>query len=68
MSEAVALNNNLIDLNKKISGSYGVAGVKYAMDLAGFAGGNPRMPLPALSDDAKEKIKNDLLASGFIRN
>ncbi len=67
MAEAVALNNKLIDLNKKVSGSYGVAGVKYAMDLAGFAGGNPRMPLPSLTADDREKIKKDLKESGFIR-
>lgn len=67
MSEAVELNNKLMDLNRKISGSYGVAGVKYAMDLAGFAGGIPRMPLPGLSAEAKEKVEKDLKDSGFIK-
>ena len=67
MAEAAELNNKLIDLNKKISGSYGVAGVKYAMDIAGFTGGDPRMPLPALNGEARDKIRADLAASGFIR-
>jgi len=67
MAEATELNSKLIDLNKKVSGSYGVAGVKYAMDLAGFTGGDPRMPLPALTGEDREKIRTDLAASGFIR-
>ena len=66
MDEAVELNNLLIELNRKVSGSYGVAGVKYAMDEAGFAGGNPRMPLPPLDAEAKRKIYDDIRASGLV--
>ena len=66
MDEAVELNNLLIELNRKVSGSYGVAGVKYAMDVAGFAGGNPRMPLPPLDAEAKRKIYDDIRASGLV--
>lgn len=67
MREAVVLNRQLIELNKKISGSFGVAGVKQAMNYAGFTGGNPRLPLPALTDSTKEKIKQDLTESGFLK-
>ena len=35
----------VIQLNKAVSGTGGVAAVKYAMDLAGLYGGNPRLPL-----------------------
>jgi 4-hydroxy-2-oxoglutarate aldolase len=35
---------------------HGVAGVKYAMDLRGYYGGNPRLPLLPVGDDAKRKI------------
>ncbi len=65
--EAVELNKKLVDLNKKVSGSYGVAGVKYAMDLAGFAGGVPRRPLAGLNDEQKKTLEADLKASGFLK-
>ena len=36
---------------------YGVAGVKYAMELAGYVGGEPRLPLLSLTTEQKEEIK-----------
>ena len=66
MEKADRLKDDLVSLNKKVSGSYGVAGVKHAMDLAGFAGGNPRRPLKALTDDQKAAIEKDLKESGFL--
>ena len=43
--EAFKLNEKVIQTNKSVSGTGGVAAVKYAMDLAGLHGGNPRLPL-----------------------
>ena len=39
-----------------VAGQYGVAGLKYAMDLQGYYGGPPRMPLAPLDAEAKELI------------
>ncbi len=64
--EAYALNEQLVSLNKKVSGNYGVAGVKYAMDFGGFAGGNPRRPLDALTNEEKKSLEADLTQSGFF--
>jgi len=47
-------------VNHAISGSYGVAGVKAAMDLAGFVGGPPRRPLVSL-EPAQVAALRDLL-------
>lgn len=33
------------------------AGIKYGMDCVGLRGGNPRLPLPPLTEDEKKKIK-----------
>jgi len=44
-------------LNSAVSGSYGVAGVKYASEVAGFYGGDPRLPLLPLKDSDKASIK-----------
>ena len=64
--EAFKLNEKVIQLNKSVSGSGGVAAVKYAMDLAGLYGGNPRLPLLPLSDDLRKKIEDYLKKEGLI--
>src|SRR5665647_966798 len=51
--KAIALNDRILQLNKSVSGKGGVAAVKYAMDLAGLVGGNPRLPLMPLEEDIK---------------
>jgi 4-hydroxy-2-oxoglutarate aldolase len=44
-----------------IVSQYGIPGVKYAMDLAGYRGGIPRLPLPSLQEEQKKAIR-ELLA------
>ncbi len=55
--EAFALNERVLQLNKGVSGAGGVAAVKYAMDLAGLKGGDPRLPLLPLPEENRVKIK-----------
>lgn len=64
--EAFKLNERVIQLNKTVSGTGGVAAVKYAMDLAGLYGGNPRLPLLPLADDIKKKIQEYLKKENLI--
>ena len=64
--EAFKLNEKVIQLNKTVSGTGGVAAVKYAMDLAGLYGGNPRLPLLPLGDDVKKKIEDYLKKENLI--
>jgi 4-hydroxy-2-oxoglutarate aldolase len=49
-----------------VSGTGGVAAVKYAMDLAGLYGGLPRLPLLPLGDDVKKKIQDYLKKEELI--
>ncbi|MCE5283170.1 MAG: dihydrodipicolinate synthase family protein [Deltaproteobacteria bacterium] len=63
--EAEALNAELVGLNKEVSGSFGVAGVKAAMDLYGFCGGVPRRPLLPLTPEQLETLKASLGKSKF---
>jgi 4-hydroxy-2-oxoglutarate aldolase len=63
--EARELHFTLARLNEAVSGTSGVAGVKAAMDVSGFRGGEPRHPLTALSAEAKETIRETLRAEGF---
>ncbi|MDR1205336.1 MAG: dihydrodipicolinate synthase family protein [Peptococcaceae bacterium] len=64
--KAIALNSRILQLNKTVSGKGGVAAVKYAMSLAGLAGGDPRLPLLPLAEDIKEQIKGKLKAENLI--
>ena len=64
--EAFALNEKVIQTNKSVSGTGGVAAVKYAMDLAGLNGGNPRLPLLPLAEETKKKIEDYLKKVNLI--
>lgn len=64
--EAFKLNEKILLMNKSVSGSGGVAAVKYAMDLAGLNGGKPRLPLLPLGDDIKQKIESYLKNENLI--
>ncbi len=50
IDEAHALQRRLLPLARSVGGTYGVAGLKAALDLIGLRGGRPRPPmLPAAS-------------------
>ncbi len=59
------LGSRLEVLSGQISGKYGVAGVKAAMNLKGHRGGEPRHPLPPLNSDQVKGIRAALLQAGF---
>ncbi|MBF0276688.1 MAG: dihydrodipicolinate synthase family protein [SAR324 cluster bacterium] len=67
LEEAQKLSDELISLNKEVSGAFGVAGVKAAMDLAGFVGGNPRKPLKGMLESQKLQLKETLTEKGFLK-
>lgn len=54
-------------INHAISGSYGVAGVKAAMDFAGFRGGPPRRPLLPMEAVQSEALRALLSREGLVR-
>lgn len=56
----------LARLNQAVSGTWGVAGVKAAMDLTGFKGGPPRHPLRAATNEAIEEIRRQIVSEGFM--
>jgi len=64
--KAKELSFRLARLNQAVSSSWGVAGVKAAMDITGFKGGLARHPFKCLSDEAKEQIKQAIINEGFI--
>lgn len=60
------LSAGLIRLNQSISGAWGVAGVKVAMDLVGLRGGRPREPLMPVPVEAVAQIRQALMNEGFL--
>ena len=56
----------LARFNQAVSGTWGVAGVKAAMDITGFKGGQPRHPLQGLTDEVKEQVRKIIINEGFI--
>lgn len=57
---------NLIPVDKEIAKTMGIAGLKYALDLLGYYGGEPRLPLLPLDESEKEEMKNILNKSGLL--
>jgi 4-hydroxy-2-oxoglutarate aldolase len=52
-----ALAKRLAILAQNITAPYGIPGIKAAMDLAGYRGGDPRPPLMPVSAAARKKIE-----------
>ena len=64
--QARELHCKLARLNQAISGTWGVAGAKIAMDLTGFKGGQPRHPLKTVPNEAVKEIKRQIVSEGFV--
>jgi 4-hydroxy-2-oxoglutarate aldolase len=54
--QASHLQHALVQASKRIVGENGIPGVKYAMDLRGFQGGQSRLPLLPPSQEKKHAI------------
>jgi 4-hydroxy-2-oxoglutarate aldolase len=64
--EALRLQNKMIPVNRAVTGKYGVAGLKAALDLLGYFGGNPRSPLNALDETDLNDLKNILVKADLL--
>lgn len=62
-ARARRLQEAIAPLAVAVTATYGVAGLKIAMDLAGFRGGPVRAPLLPLPDDAREALRSLLRAA-----
>lgn len=61
MKEARALQNRLTPLAKGVTTKYGIGGLKMAMDLKGYFGGNPRPPLKRPGKEVEDELRRLIL-------
>jgi 4-hydroxy-2-oxoglutarate aldolase len=57
----------ILEANKAVTAKFGVAGLKAALDLTGFFGGEPRSPLSGLTKTQKENLTNILKKAEIIK-
>ena len=56
----------MIPVNKAVTAVYGIAGLKTALDMLGYFGGEPRAPLLPASDKTKLAIENILKQADLL--
>jgi dihydrodipicolinate synthase/N-acetylneuraminate lyase len=66
IAEARALQRKMMPLARSIGGGFGIAGLKAALDLAGYVGGFPRPPLRPAPKQAVETIRGQLDTLGVL--
>jgi len=60
MDEARALQSRLTPLAKAVTTKYGIGGLKMALDMVGYFGGDPRPPLKRPGKEVEEELKRML--------
>jgi 4-hydroxy-2-oxoglutarate aldolase len=63
---ALEIQNRMIPVNRAVTAKYGVAGLKAAMDMMGYFGGNPRLPLEPLNEAQLIELKMILKKASLI--
>jgi 4-hydroxy-2-oxoglutarate aldolase len=66
LPDALTLQKRVIPVNKAVTTQYGVAGLKAAMDMMGYFGGEPRAPLMPLNTNEKENLKKILINADLL--
>jgi 4-hydroxy-2-oxoglutarate aldolase len=57
---------DLLELNACVTSRYGIGGMKAAMDLAGFYGGKPRLPIQPAPDATVAAIRSEIERLGLL--
>ena len=64
--EALEIQKRILPVNKAITAKYGVPGLKAAMDMLGYFGGEPREPLSKLSKPGENILKQILIDAKLL--
>jgi 4-hydroxy-2-oxoglutarate aldolase len=65
-AEARELQLKLLAANKAVTAQFGVAGLKAALDMVGYFGGDPRPPLLPLGEEQTNKLREILKRANLI--
>jgi 4-hydroxy-2-oxoglutarate aldolase len=65
---AAKLQHDLIPLNKAIMETYGIPGLKYALDAQGYYGGPCRLPLLPIEEQGKAELRGLMKKLGLTSN
>jgi 4-hydroxy-2-oxoglutarate aldolase len=65
-AEAREIHARLMSVARAVTTGYGVPGLKAALDLVGYYGGDPRPPLLAASGATREAIRQMLVDAGLL--
>jgi 4-hydroxy-2-oxoglutarate aldolase len=60
LDEAQKLQRRLMPLARSVGSTYGVPGLKAALELVGYTGGSPRPPLRPVSSEVVDTIRRQL--------
>jgi 4-hydroxy-2-oxoglutarate aldolase len=60
------LHLRMLPVNLAITSRFGVSGLKAALDLVGFYGGPPRLPLLPLDNERREELQSILKTAGLL--
>lgn len=60
------LYQRMFPVNGAVTGTYGIAGLKYGCDLMGYKGGHVRSPLQSLTDEKKTALRNIFESAGVL--
>ncbi|MFO7942444.1 MAG: dihydrodipicolinate synthase family protein [Bacillota bacterium] len=65
MDRAVDLQRRLLAPNAAVTARFGIPGLKAAMDMLGYFGGQPRRPMLPVSDDVRAQLRAVLSDAGL---
>jgi len=66
LDQARALNDRLVPVGVAVTATYGIAGLKTALTMLGYASGQPRPPLLPASLEAMDDIRRILETAGLM--
>lgn len=66
IEKARDLQLKMLPVNRAVTATFGIAGLKAAMNLLGYDGGKPRSPLMPLDQMAREAMKQILKTAGLL--
>ena len=65
LEQARRLQLKMLPVNRAVTGGFGIAGLKVAMDMVGYFGGLPRPPLQPLDAAARRELEKILADAGL---